>query len=352
MARRVSIEIDGSSLEVEGGITVKKALELGGYKISKYPEDDSLFTPCETGGCWSCAVEVNGQPQRACFTPVSAGLSVTTTVPEDYVPQRIVTGFSGHPVGGVGTPWWLKSSRGYIEVACFAAGCNFRCPQCQNWDITYQSQGKPLSPQEVAERMTAARQRFRVERMAISGGESTLNRKWLTEYIRELKRLNSDPKARIHVDTNGSILTRDYIDELVEAGMTDVGPDLKGFNLESFMLITGVKDRELAKKYHDTAWEAVRYLLAEYKNRVFTGVGIPYNRELISVEEIGMMGDRLAKIDPEVQVCVLDYRPEFKRTNLVKPSYEEMVEVHKVLKEKGLTTVICQTKFGHIGPEL
>ena len=46
VTRRVSIEIDGSSLEVEGGITVKKALELGGYKISKYPEDDSLFTPC------------------------------------------------------------------------------------------------------------------------------------------------------------------------------------------------------------------------------------------------------------------------------------------------------------------
>jgi pyruvate formate lyase activating enzyme len=350
VVNKVSIELDGVSLEVQAGITVKKALEFNGYKVSKYPEPASLFTPCETGGCWSCAVEVNGQPQRACVTSVSDGQNIKTVLPDNYVPRRIVTGFSGHAVGGVGTPWWLKSGGGYIETACFAAGCNFRCPQCQNWDITYQSQGKPLSPREAAERMTEARDKFGVDRMAISGGESTLNRRWLLEYVRELKQLNSDAKARIHVDTNGSILTKDYIDELVEAGMTDVGPDLKGFHLESFMRITGMEDQDLAERYHSTAWEAVRYLIEEYKDRVFIGVGIPYNRKLISVQEIGMMGEKLSKIDPELQVCVLDYRPEFKKLNLVKPSYDEMVEIHEVLSGKGLKTVVCQTKYGHIGP--
>jgi len=63
-----------------------------------------------------------------------------------------------------------------------------------------------------------------------------------------------------------------------------------------------------------------------------------------------MMGEKLYEIDPDLQVCVLDYRPEFKRQDLVKPSYEEMVEIHKVLSGKGLKTVICQTKYGHIGP--
>ena len=350
MVNKVSIELDGVSLEVQAGITVKKALEFNGYRVSKYPEPASLFTPCETGGCWSCAVEVNGQPQRACVTSVSDGQIIKTVLPDNYVPRRIATGFSGHAVGGVGTPWWLKSGGGYIETACFAAGCNFRCPQCQNWDITYQSQGRPLSPREAAERMTEARDKFAVDRMAISGGESTLNRRWLLEYVRELKQLNSDPKARIHVDTNASILTKDYIDELVEAGMTDVGPDLKGLNLESFMRITGIEDQDLAERYHSTAWEAVIYLTEEYKGRVFTGVGIPYNRKLISVQEIGMMGEKLSKIDPELQVCVLDYRPEFERLNLVKPSYAEMVEIHRVLSGKGLKTVVCQTKYGHIGP--
>jgi pyruvate formate lyase activating enzyme len=113
--------------------------------------------------------------------------------------------------------------------------------------------------------------------MAISGGESTLNKKWLIQYVKELKRFNPDRNARIHVDTNASILTRDYIDELVEAGVTDIGPDLKGYNPQTFMRITAVEDTELAEKYLHTAWDAVRYLISAYKDRVFTGIGIPYN---------------------------------------------------------------------------
>ena len=352
MRRKLSIWLDGIWLEVQEGMTIKKALELGGYKISKYPEKGSLFIPCETGGCWSCAVQVDDEVKPACTTVVQNGLRIRTELPHNYTPKRIVSGFSGHPVGGVGTPWWLKSGRGYIETACFAAGCNLCCPQCQNWDITYQGKGKALTPTEAAEHMTVAREKFQVDRMAISGGESTLNRRWLVDYVDSLKNLNPDPSARIHVDTNGTVLTRDYVDELVEAGMTDVGPDLKGYYLESFMRITGVEDRTLAEKYQSTSWDAVRYLLGTYKDRVFTGVGIPYNKALISLEEIEVMAEELSNMDTEVQVCVLDYRPEFKRLDLVKPSYEEMVEVHKILRGKDLQNVICQTAHGHIGPEL
>ena len=352
MAKKVSIEIDDASLEVQKGITTKQALEQGGYKISKFPEKNIFFTPCESGGCWSCAVEVNGEFKPACNTPVQEGFRIKTRLPESYIPKGIVTGFSGHAVGGVGTPWWLKSGGGYVEVACFAAGCNFRCPQCQNWDITYMAVGRALTPMETAERMTAARQKFGVERMAISGGESTLNRRWLVGYVKELKRLNPDPSARIHVDTNGSILTEDYIDELVEVGIADLGPDLKGFYLDSFMKITGVEDQVLAKRYLDTSWNAVRYLVNKYKGRVFTGVGIPYNKKLVSVQEIEIMGEKLSEIDSELQICVLDYRPEFKRRDLVKPSYDDMVAIQKILTAKGLRTVICQTEYGHIGPEL
>jgi pyruvate formate lyase activating enzyme len=250
----------------------------------------------------------------------------------------------------VGTPWWLKNHYGYIEVACFTAGCNFRCPQCQNWDIAYKGKGKAFTPREAAERMTIARSTYGVDRMAISGGESTLNRKWLIEYVKELKRLNPDPRARIHIDTNSSILTRDYIDELVKTGMTDIGPDLKGYHVETFMGITGLDDRSLAQRCLDTSWDATRYLARKYRDRIFIGIGIPYNKELISVQEIELMGENLYEIDPEIQVCVLDYRPEFKRLDLIKPGYEEMVEIYRTLTRKGLKTVTCQTEYGHIGP--
>jgi pyruvate formate lyase activating enzyme len=345
-----TIYLNDESVKVPSGITVKEALQFSGYRVTKFPEKEALFVPCEVGGCWSCAVLIDGEPKPACKTLVRDGQHIKTPLPENHEPKRIIHGFTGHPVGGVGTPWKLKRVHTYIEVACFAAGCNFRCPQCQNWDITYNGKSRPMTPYEASERLTAARKKFGVDRMAISGGECTLNRMWLIRYVRSLKRLNPDADARIHIDTNGSILTTDYIDELIDAGMTDIGIDLKGCTAETFSRITAVKDAVLAKRYLSTAWKAVRYLIESCKDKVFTGVGIPYNAKLISLDEVGLIGKKLYQIDPRIQVCALDYRPEFKRFDLQKPSYEEMLEVHKVLKDAGLKTVICQTHRGHIGP--
>ena len=216
--RDVSIEVDGKKALVPERITVKEALEGLGYKITKCPDEGGLFAPCGVGGCWSCALEINGISRPSCVTSLKDGMRIKTELPQYYTPKRLVHGFMGHTVGGVGTPWYLKGVF-YIEAACFAAGCNFRCPQCQNWALTYRGKGRPVTPREAAESMTKTRRRFGVNRMAISGGECTLNRRWLVSYIKELKSLNRDREARFHVDTNGSLLTKDYIDELVEAGM-------------------------------------------------------------------------------------------------------------------------------------
>jgi pyruvate formate lyase activating enzyme len=184
--------------------------------------------------------------------------------------------------------------------------------------------------------------------MAFSGGECTLNRRWLIQAIKELKRLNPDEKARIHVDTNGSILTGDYLDELVASGMTDAGIDLKGLRLETFQRITGVEDSELAQKYLENAWNAVKYLLENYP-QVFVGIGIPYNKELISKEEIRELGEKIAGLSETVQVCVLDYRPAF-RKNLEQPTVEEMIKIKEILNGAELRNAFVQTSRGHIGP--
>ncbi|MEM2927659.1 MAG: radical SAM protein [Nitrososphaerota archaeon] len=348
--KHVKIKVNGESFSIPEKITIKKALEFIGYKISKFPGEGDLFVPCEVGGCYSCAVDINGEIKPSCITGVKNGIEVKTELPKDYIPKRLVHGWMGHPVGGVGTPWWLKRKYRYIEVAVFACGCNFRCPQCQNWTTTYCGKNVALTPKEAALLITDARKRYRVDRMAISGGECTLNREWLVQYIKELRKLNPDPKARFHVDTNASILTKDYIDDLIEAGMTDIGPDLKGLYTETFMKITGIEDKELAEKYLKTAWNAFKYIINNYKDKVFIGIGIPYNKDLISLEEIIKIGNEVYKIDSEVQVCVLDYRPEFRRINISRPSYEEMVKIWKFLKEIGLKIVICQAEYGYIGP--
>jgi pyruvate formate lyase activating enzyme len=206
-----------------------------------------------------------------------------------------------------------------------------------------------VTPREAAQRITQARHDFVVDRMAISGGECTLNKPWLILYLEELKKLNPDAQARLHVDTNGSLLTPEYLDELIQEGMTDIGIDLKGLTVQTYQLITGINDQALAQTYLDNAWTAVRYLINQYHDQIFVGVGIPYNKELISMAEIKKMGQKLFKIDPHLQVCVLDYRPEF-RCKITRPSDEEMMEVRNLLKDTGLSVVLCQTATGHIGP--
>lgn len=346
--RMVRVRVNGEGFHFPERITLKKALETIGYTFSKLPFEGGIYVPCETGGCFACAVFVDGRASQLCTTPVVDGMVVELNA--DFTPIRIVSGFMPHSVGGVGTPWRLKGGGRYVEVACFAHGCNFRCPQCQNWVVTYGNNISPVTPGFAAEKLSLLRRTYSVDRMAISGGEPTLNRRWLVDFFRELRRLNTDEEARLHLDTNTSLLTRDYIDELVDAGVTDIGVDVKALNLNTFIEVTGVTDESLAGFYLSTAWSAVKYILDEYSDRVFLGVGVPYNRAWMSDDELFEIGCRLAGIDPDVQVCLLDYRPEFRRRNLKWPGFLEMRRAKKILEGAGLRVVIAQTRYGHIEP--
>ncbi len=303
--KNIHININGKSFSVPERITLKDALGFAGIYFS---HGDSR-APCGVGGCWCCAVTVDGVAKPACITGVKEGMVIDTRT--EIIPRRVVTGFNPHMVGGVGTPVSIRDYIHPVEVACFTHGCNFRCPQCQNHIMAFTG-GMEMQPGEAAAMLSNMRRIYSVHRMAFSGGECTLNRRWLIQAIEELKKLNPDEKARIHVDTNGSLLTKDYLDELILAGMTDAGIDLKGIRLETFQMITGVKDKEHAELYLENAWNAVKYLLDSYP-QVFVGIGIPYNKILISRKEILEIGERIAEISKASQVCVLDYRPAFRR---------------------------------------
>jgi pyruvate formate lyase activating enzyme len=111
-----------------------------------------------------------------------------------------------------------------------------------------------VTPQEAALLVTRARGRYGVDRMAVSGGEATLNRPWLVGFFQALKALNPDPQARLHLDSNGTLLTSDYIDELVlEAGVTDIGVEPKAVQVSTFQRTTGIADEALAGRYLETA---------------------------------------------------------------------------------------------------
>ncbi|MEM4369399.1 MAG: radical SAM protein [Desulfurococcaceae archaeon] len=345
--RLVEIYVDGSKVLAPLGVSVATALEYLGFKFDK-PGSRSSSLACRTGGCWACAVVINGSLERSCITPVKEGMNIETST-EGLAPLRIIHGPEPHTVGGKATPWWEVDYVSYVEAAIWTAGCNLRCPQCQNYHVTYDNTTPPSRPNEAARLVVACHKRYRTNGIAVSGGEPSINRRWLIEFFKTAARLVK-PGTRLHLDSNGTVLTPDYVDELVEAGCNNIGVEPKCARVETYMEITGIKDRELAREYLETAWRAVEYIHTHYGDRVYLGVGLVYNKDLVTLNELAEAGRRIASVDPWIQVTVLDYFPTFRRRWIRRPTVKEMLEVKRVLEEQGLKTVIVQTSVGHIGP--
>lgn len=356
----VTISVDNQPVSVPGGTTIKAALESLGYGFSRYPSNEAIFTPCQTGGCYACSVLVDGELVPSCHTAVKSNQEIQIEISHKSKPLRIVGWYQTHAVGGVGTPWSRKavsnSGNLFAEVACFSAGCNLRCRTCQNFDVTYNSRSRPVTPEDAAKQLTLLRQRTKLNRMAISGGEPTLNRPWLLQFFETLRSINPEG-TRLHLDTNATILTQDYIDDLVRVGVTDIGPDLKAVSLTTFQTITGIKDKDLAKMYMNTEWAAIKHIIDHYyPESVFVGVGLPFNPAFYPSEEVmwaelSEWSDRMIRLDNRVQVTILDYRPEFRRHDIQRPAPEMMRNVKEFLEGTGLQTVTAQTMRGHLPPK-
>ncbi|MCS7104272.1 MAG: radical SAM protein [Thermofilaceae archaeon] len=342
----VTVFLDDVPLKVPSNTTIADALQTVGFRFNKPGREPSLA--CRTGGCWSCALPVDGRLERTCVTPVRNGIRISTSL-LDLEPLRIVHGPEPHLVGGKATPWWEVDYVHYVEAAIWTAGCNLSCPQCQNFTVTYDNSSPPLKPREAARLLAACHNLYRTRGVAVSGGEPTLNRLWLCSFFRELSKL-LPPRVRKHLDSNGTILSRDYVDELVENGCNNIGVEPKCVSVTSYMKITGLRDEEFASRYLENAWRIAQYIYENYRDRVYLGIGLVYNPRLVSLEEIADAGTRVASIGDDVQVTVLDYFPAFRRRDIERPSFAEMLKVKKILEAQGLKTVIVQTSRGRIGP--
>jgi pyruvate formate lyase activating enzyme len=302
---------------------LKELDEKGGKREAMTAGNHGTF--CGTGGCWSCAVLIDGVPERSCVTPLRQGMDIVTTgeALQEVEPKRIVTVMRPSP---------------HRHPTIFVHGCNYHCSFCHNWDMTFASRGRALTPREAVSMLRLDRQQDYW--VGISGGEPTLNRRWLVETVREIKKSTGD--MRIQLDTNASLLTPDYIDELVQAGITDISPDLKALHPESFMSLSGINAKETARQYLDTSWNALRYLNRAYRDRICTAVSLPYYPGIHSLPELEEAAKTLAEIDPDMPVTLIEYRPAFRSRDWSFTSAEEIEEARRTLESSGLRRVIVQ----------
>ena len=317
--------VDGEPQQILGPLSVEAAIEQMGLGTEGVSQPKSLKERCRTGGCWNCAVLINGVLTRGCVTPLQSGMQIDTNPRRvgQATPKRVVT---------------LMRPEPHRHPSIFTHGCNFRCDLCHNWDLTFSSTGNALTPAQ-----TVAQLGLRPEKekwVGISGGEPTLYRKWLVETVRQLRQ--TAPESRIQLDTNASVLTPDYIDELVMAGVTDISPDLKAIRTETFMKISGVRDRETAERYLQTALQAIGYVHANYANRVFMAVSIPCHPRIHSKSELEEMAAALAALNPEIPVTLTELQPAFRCRDWPRLHRQTMEEASQFLEASGLKRVVIQ----------
>ena len=322
----ITFTLDGHTCQINGPITVMNALKAyGKFPDSHNHSKGGIQSLCGTGGCWACAVLINGVLTQSCNTTLSQGMKIVTQPERLHAarPKRIITVMRPAP---------------HYHPSIFTHGCNYRCDLCHNWDLTFSSSISAKTPREALDDLAINPESDYW--IGISGGEPTLNRGWLIETVQRLKKQVG--QSRIQLDTNASLLTSEYIDQLVEAGVTDISPDIKARHFDAFMKISGIKSSTRADAYLKTSWEAIRYLEAAHSKTVFMAVSFPCHPRIHSKAELYAMGQSLASINPDIPVTLIEYQPAFRARNWPKLTPDAMNQARDIVKSAGLRRIIVQ----------
>lgn len=158
----------------------------------------------------------------------------------------------------------------HVSFGVFFAGCNFRCPWCQNGDLIARASGRPCKLAEAFRRLI--RSIPIVEAVVATGGEPTLQPEALAALFGGAKKLG----LSTFLDTNGSAPT--VVSDLVDKNLLDhISVDLKARpEPDSYARATGLSPTEAADCL-TRIWETVevcrsRGIRREFRTTVVPGI--------------------------------------------------------------------------------
>jgi pyruvate formate lyase activating enzyme len=124
---------------------------------------------------------------------------------------------------------------GNVSLVTFFAGCNFRCPYCQNAGLIPLDSGKMVGPDYLEKRL--GDEKNLLDAVVLSGGEPLLQ----PEGIRVACRLAEEMGFKVMLNTNGS--RPGVIERLLNDGLIDrVALDVKApLNPSSYAPFTGTE---------------------------------------------------------------------------------------------------------------
>ena len=126
-----------------------------------------------------------------------------------------------------------KDFPGHIASTVFVAGCNFRCPFCQNPDLIVRPETLASIPMDFFLAYLDGRKGW-LEGVCVSGGEPLLD-----PGLEELLSVIKERDLLVKLDTNGSF--PDRLEQLIEGELVDyVAMDVKA-PLERYVEVTRAK---------------------------------------------------------------------------------------------------------------
>jgi len=231
----------------------------------------------------------------------------------------------------------------------FAAGCNYKCLNCQNWTISqypdneYEKIRGFIEPERLAEecikKLRSSSARFMgADRIFFSGGEATIHLPYIEEVVR-IARIKW-PEVKVNFDTNG-YLTEQSLKRVLEF-TTSITYDIKAYSDEVHRALTGVpagpvlRNAEIiAKEAEDKLWE--------FRILVIPG---------INEDEIEPISSFLAQANRNVKVCFLAFRPNYVQEEYPGATYYLMEKSVDTAKKAGLKNVSWAGRPGFPGVKI
>jgi pyruvate formate lyase activating enzyme len=170
------------------------------------------------------------------------------------------------------------------------------------------------------------------DRIFFSGGEPSIHLPYIERVVSEARKIN--PEIKVNFDTNGYMTEKDL--ERILDFSTSVTFDLKAFREELHFALTGASAKPvlrnaeyIGKHAKDKLWE-------------YRIVAIPG----INDEDIGLLSEFVAGIDPDLPVCFLAFRPNFVLERHPGATLSLMEKCVRTAEKSGLRNASCAGRVG------
>jgi pyruvate formate lyase activating enzyme len=226
---------------------------------------------------------------------------------------------------------------GNVSMVVFFAGCNFRCPYCQNSDLIPAGSGEEVELELLRRRIEVGLSLL--DSVVFTGGEPLLQQKAVLEAAELVKNLG----LKLMLDTNGSLPR--VVEKLLDAGLVDrVALDVKApLTTEDYGRVIGLPrlGAEMAES-------------VEYAFELCNSHGVEVEARTTVAPTVSDDLDFIRRIAPSIKGrCSIYYLQQFDNTGnvlsprlkeLEPPSREEMVELADAAIGEGVRNVYIKTR--------